>query len=213
MKFNELLHVLGDESAFESSFLFAGDVNPRSIQKQLSRWVSTGRIHQLRRGIYILADPYRKNNPHPFSIANLMVRGSYVSLQTALSYHGMIPEFSTVVTSVTTRRPGTWNTASGRFEYRHIKTELFHTYRLSDLGSDQRAMIATPEKALFDLLYLVPQSDTMSYLHELRLHFIEQFHLDQFLTQAEVSKNKKMIRGARIVEKLFEHERMEYESL
>jgi len=75
-------------------------------------------LYQLRRGLYALAPPYQKVKPHPFTIANRMVRGSYVSSQSALSHYGLIPEVVPVVTSVTASRRGQWETELGNFLFR-----------------------------------------------------------------------------------------------
>ena len=92
MIFEKLLKIVEAEPVFETGLLLAGDENPFDVRKQLSRWVNSGRIYQLRRGLYALAPPYQKTTPHPFLIANRMVRGSYVSCQSALAFYGLIPE-------------------------------------------------------------------------------------------------------------------------
>ena len=83
MELGDLIRVVGDEPVFETSLLLAGDVDPCDVRRQLSRWTSAGRLYQLRRGLYALAPPYQKVKPHPFVSANRMVRGSYVSCQSA----------------------------------------------------------------------------------------------------------------------------------
>ena len=102
-------------------------------------------------------------------MANRLKRASSVSLQSALEFHGLIPEYVPSVTSITTGRPEELVTSFGTFIYKHIKKELFSGYRIVDVGEGQSAFIATPEKALLDLLYLTPGSDNPDYLGELRL--------------------------------------------
>lgn len=63
--------------------------------------------------------PYRKTEPHPFLVANRLVRGSYVSLHSALAHHGLIPEHVPVITSLTTGRPQQRENPFGSFEYHH----------------------------------------------------------------------------------------------
>jgi hypothetical protein len=169
MRFTELLEVVGDAPLFESGLLLSGDVDPGDVRRQLSRWVSQGRITKLRRGLYALAPPFRRRRPHPFLLANQLVPGSYVSLQSALAHHGLIPEHVPVATSVTTGRPGRRDTALGAFDYHRLHRELFDGYRLEPLGDGQSAFVATPAKALADLVHLVPGADSRGYLESLRL--------------------------------------------
>lgn len=213
MNYDKLLYILGDEAVFESNLLHSGDINPKDISRQLSRWTKTGKIHQLRRGLYLLASPYRKKNPHPFYVANRIVRGSYVSFQSALSHYSMIPEFFSVVTSVTTGRPYSRETVLGRYEYRHIKMAFFKSYKMMNIGPDQEVFIASPEKSLFDLLYLVSGSQTMAYLRGLRLHFPESFDMTEFLALVDGSKSNKMIRIGKMIQQLYKQEQTEFKTL
>ena len=174
MKFAHLLATVGDEPVFETGFLLAGDVDPADLRRQLSRWVTSGHLVQLRRGLYALAPPYRKTEPHPFLVANCLVRGSYVSLQSALAHHGLIPEHVPVITSVTTGRPQHRENPFGSFEYHHCPPHRLTGYRALKLGGGQEALVATPAKALADLIHLVPGADSRAYLSELRLANLEK---------------------------------------
>jgi predicted transcriptional regulator of viral defense system len=91
--------LIADEPVFSSGLLLSGRANDRSLRLQLSRWVKAGRLLQFRRGLYALAPPWRKVEPHPFLVANRLRRGTYVSLQSALAWHGVIPEHVPVVNS------------------------------------------------------------------------------------------------------------------
>lgn len=174
MKWQSLLAAVGDEPVFETGFLLAGDVDPADIRRQLSRWVSSGRLVQLRRGLYALAPPYRKTEPHPFLVANRLVLGSYVSLQSALAHHSLIPEYVPVITSVTTGRPQHRENPFGSFEFRHSSPGRLTGYRVEKMGGGQEALVATPAKALADLIHLVPGADSAAYLSELRLANLEK---------------------------------------
>lgn len=213
MKFHELLEIAGEEPVFETALLLAGAVRPAAVQRQLARWTAAGRLYQLRRGLYALAPPYQKVKPHPFTVANALVRGSYVSLQAALAHYGLIPEYAPVVTSVSSRRPGRWETALGVFTYHHIKAGWLHGYRLLDLGAGQRAFVATPEKALLDLVYLQPAGDDPTYLAELRLQNLDRLDLDRLAELAEQSGSPKLQRAARQIAALAAVEAKEYETL
>ena len=213
MEFTDLVKLVGDEPVFETGLLLAGNVDPRDVRRQLSRWTKAGRLHQLRRGVYALAPPFQKVKPHPFVVANRMVRSSYVSCQSALAHYGLIPEYVPVVVSVTTARPGRWKTPLGIFEFRHIKTGLLRGYRLIDLGGGQKAFVATAEKALLDLIYLHPGADSLSYLRELRLQNMERLNLDELSRWANLIAAPKLKRAVKFVAGLARTEVHEYETL
>ena len=210
MEFSELLETLRDEVVFESGLLLAGEVKPNDIHRKLSRWVDQGRIYQLRRGLYALAPPYQKRQPHPFFVANRIVRGSYVSAQSALAYYGMIPEYVPSVVSLSAGRPHTWATALGTFMFRHIKSDYIIGYEWVDLGDGQSALIANPEKALLDLIYLTPKSNSKGFLLELRLQNMDKIDMVRLRKSAEGFQRPKMDQAVEVIEAMLESELEEY---
>jgi predicted transcriptional regulator of viral defense system len=213
MRFGRLIEIVDDEPVFETGLLLAGDVDPIDVRRQLSRWTKAGRLYQLRRGLYALAPPFQKVKPHPFLVANRMVRGSYVSCQSALAHYGLIPEHVPVTTSVTTARTARWDTALGSYEFRHVKTDLLRGYRLTELGPGQRAFVASPEKALLDLVYLQAGGDSVGYLRELRLQHLDRLDPDELGRQADLADSPKLRRAAALVVDLACSEAREYETL
>ena len=204
MEFEHLLKIVGDEPVFETGLLLVGNVDPFDVRRQLTRWTNAGKILQLRRGLYCLAPPYQKVVPHPYLVANRLQPGSYISLQSALAYHGMIPEGVYVTTSVTTGRPQSYNTFLGVFDFRHIQVEWFRGYQQVELERNQTAFIATAEKALLDLVYLQPRGETIEFLRSLRLQAMDQLNIDQLHQFAVASKKPKLIRAIRVIQGLLE---------
>lgn len=213
MRFEDLLEVVADDPLFETGFLLAGDVDPASIHRQLSRWVRAGRLDQLRRGLYTLAPPFQRVRPHPFVVANRLVPGSYVSLQSALAHAALIPESVPVTTSVTTGRPGRWDTPLGTYVFRHIQPDLLTGFRRTPLMGGMEALLATPEKALLDLVYLEPDGDSPAYLAELRLQNMDGLDLNELRRRAEASGKPKLRRAADQIARLAETEAEEYKPL
>jgi hypothetical protein len=213
MDFKSLLAIVGDEPVFETSLLLAGRVDPDLARQQLSRWTKNGRLYQLRRGLYALAPPYQKVKPHPFLIANRMQPASYVSRQSALAYYGLIPETTYAMLSVTGGRPARWRTPLGDFDFRHVRAGLLTGYRMLDLGGGQSALVASPEKALLDLVYLQPGGEAPGYLGELRLQNLERLDLETLRRQAQVFAMPRMMRAAAEVERLARAEAVEFETL
>ena len=210
MKFKRLLELVRDQPVFETGLLLAGDVDPNDVRRQLSRWVQNGRIHQLRRGLYTLAPPYQNVAPHPFLIANALVPGSYVSTQSALAFHGLIPEYTPRTLSVTTLRTSTWD---GGFIFQHLAPHLFFGYQLIRLSANQQAFVAIPEKALLDLSHLTPRSDSPNYLCELRLQNLDRLDLPRLHEFAMRSEKPKWRRVGAQIEELALQEKAEYEEL
>jgi predicted transcriptional regulator of viral defense system len=168
---------------------------PADVRRQLARWEAAGKIVQLRRNVYALAEPWRRVRPHPFVIANQLHAPSYVSLQSALSYHGMIPEAVPVTTSVTTGRPADFRTPLGRYLFRHVHAEVFFGYSRVSVLDDQEAFIADPAKALLDLVYLTPGGDAQEHLQSLRLG-LEALNEETLRRHARRWDKRKILRAA-----------------
>jgi len=198
MNYEQLLNKVSDLPFFTTGFL-AADEKLTKIRLQLSRWVKDGRVVKIKKGIYTLAEPYRKIDPEPFAIANALKSPSYVSLQSALSWHGLIPEFVPVATSVTTGRPQVIETPLGRFEYRHVKTSMFCGYRKTSLSAKQDAFMANAEKALLDLVYLTPRGDSPEFLRELRLQNLDVIDIEKLFETARQTGSPKLERAASAV--------------
>ena len=210
MNFKDLLSIVGREPVFSTGLLLAGQTNPNYVRRQLTEWVNTGKVWQLRRGLYTLAPPHQKVKPHPFLVANRMVNGSYVSKMSALAYFGHVPEFVVLITRVTTGRPGEWETPLGHFVYQHLQPGMFFGYQRIQVAPDQFAYIATPEKALLDLVYLQPGGDDRAYLESLRLQNLDQFDLDKMWRFVEKSGRPKLIRAVQEIADLAGLEAGEY---
>jgi len=197
MKWENFLSLVANEPVFTSSIFRVENISTERIKQQLVRWVKAGRVIQLRRGVYTLAEPYRRVNPHPFLIANRLKKASYISLQSALAYYGMIPEYVPVVTSITTGRPERLHTKLGGFIFKHIKKPLFKGFGEVEVASSQFAFIGTPEKAFLDLVYLTPNADTEGYLNELRLQNLDRANRSLLMEIAQSSGSPKLIRAAK----------------
>jgi hypothetical protein len=202
MKFEALIACTPPYGVFRTGQVLSGQRSPASVGRQMDRWCKTGRLLQLRRGVYAVPEPYVRQTPHPFLVANVLKRASYVSVQSALAHYGMIPEYVPTVTSVTTGRPEIIDTPLGRFQYRHVSAGRFQGFREIDIATGQPILIASPEKALVDLLHLTPGSDDDALLRELRVTPHESFADPAVLTAAAVTESSKKV--MRAVQRLWE---------
>ena len=212
MTFHELLEIVEDEPVFETGFLVAGRSREPGLPAQLSRWCGSGKLLRIRRGLFALAPPFRKVIPHPFLVANRLVPGSYVSGLSALAFANAIPEFVPEVTSCGPGRPQIRKTPLGRYSFRHLKPGLRSGYRLVELGGDQMAFVASPEKALLDLVHLQPGGDDPAWIDGLRLN-IEALSTDRIEGMAALTERPKLIRAALYVRRLANNPALAYEAL
>ncbi|MDP3544179.1 MAG: type IV toxin-antitoxin system AbiEi family antitoxin domain-containing protein [Elusimicrobiota bacterium] len=118
--------------------------------KALERYAKQGAVIRLRNGLYSL--PW--NKPGPLTIANALYRPSYISYESALAHYHLIPETVYAVTSATTRRTKEFEAGDFGYLYHSIKKTAFTGYRPYKVG-DELVLMAEPEKALCDYLFLV----------------------------------------------------------
>ncbi len=121
----------------------------------LDRAVKAGEVLRIKRGLYVLAPAYRKTDPHPFALAGLIYAPSHVSLETALAYHGLIPEAVYQVASATAKRSRTFDTPLGVFSYRCVPClDPMAGVEAIKLPAEFWGFVATPLRAIADLVYL-----------------------------------------------------------
>lgn len=140
-------------TTLEISMLIPGSADIRYAL--VKRAIADGDIIRIKRGLYTLSPLYRKGTLNPYS-ASLMIFGlSYISVETALSNCGWIPEAVRAITAVTSRTTTKFVTPIGYFTYERVpqKTLLAGVDRVLDTSGNIWFQ-ATPLKALADYVYL-----------------------------------------------------------
>ncbi len=160
-----------------------------TIDTYISRFLKRRQLLPLKNGLYVSADAFAKNRQdasYLFYLANVLRTPSYVSSWAALQHYDLTTEAIRTITSVTPKVTRAYQTKVGTFAYQSINGELFHSFCLVKGTFD--FFIASPSKALFDLLYFRTHQfrgtslDTvMELIQELRIDFEEM----------EVSEQKK----------------------
>ncbi|MCX5782952.1 MAG: hypothetical protein NTW04_00665 [Elusimicrobia bacterium] len=128
--------------------------NFSAMHSQLNNWQNKGLLIQLKRGLYVLSRQDRKIEPSAMFLAGQLYAPSYISLEYALSFYGLIPEAAVEITSVTAKKTARFANEFGRFSYQHIKREAFRGFKMAKDGSGLAYFIAEPEKAVTDFIYL-----------------------------------------------------------
>ena len=155
MKLKEIEDTLAQQGmvVFSSvEFRRAARVSPAAAKMLLIRYVQKGYLLKLKenRGLYGL----RSRPPHPWILANRLLRPSYISLETALAHGGHLPESVHAVTSVTPKTSKTYESLGLHFSYQKVKETAFTGYQPHAVEG-QTVWVAEPEKAAADYLYFV----------------------------------------------------------
>lgn len=160
-------------------------------------------IIRLKRGLYVVNPQLTGKMISTELIANHLCSPSYVSMETALRYYGLIPEAVYLTRSMTLKRSRTFTNAYGTFEFRHASEKSFHIGITNGECDGAYFMIAMPEKALCDLiaetvgLNLRFVGEAEEYLTEY-LRFdtdaLQDFNLDILREYAKVGKKKDSIK-------------------
>jgi predicted transcriptional regulator of viral defense system len=159
MKYREiLLEQLKNQPYFTKQAFFqlakGYSVEDSTINTYISRSITRKDILQLKKGMYVTAEFYAKNKSdtsYLFYLANVLRGPSYVSSWTALQYYNLTTEIINTITSVTEKVTRDYETKVGTFSYHSINKKLFSDFSLAK--GKFEFFIASPSKALFDLLY------------------------------------------------------------
>ncbi|PWU21574.1 MAG: hypothetical protein C5B49_02460 [Bdellovibrio sp.] len=153
----------------ELTVLLSG--TPASRYNQIKRALANGKLIHLRRGLYQLAKRYQRRPPNAFEVAQKIYGPSYVSFESALSHHGLIPEAVYGVTSACLKRSRTFETPIGVYSFSQVPRRIF--YMGVERVEKERAvyLMATPAKALADYVFCRHQTwpGTGELLESLRI--------------------------------------------
>jgi hypothetical protein len=172
----------------------------QSPYDKVSALEKSGEIVRLKKGMYVVSDRISRKPVSRELIANHLYGMSYVSLETALSRYGLIPETVRTVRSVTTKRAKRFENTFGRFEYVTVPSGYFSIGISQQIVENEYAyLIATPEKAICDLVLATPRLRLQSvramqtWLEEdLRMDFsaVEHWNTEIVRQCVEVGKKK-----------------------
>jgi predicted transcriptional regulator of viral defense system len=195
MKYESLIDLVGSMECFDLPLLIQAFAESREVLRvQLSRWMKSGKIISLRRGVYTLSDTYRRVSVVPARLANQLYRPSYLSGLWALGYYDMIPERVVWLTSATSRVPRRFENSFGVFDYRHIKQKAFFGY-VTIRYVDRPVLIAEPEKALLDHWHLTHGEWSQDRLEEMRYQHCQQVNKDKLQAYAERFRSPRLYRA------------------
>ena len=144
-------HILSER---QISRLLGG--SPDRRYGQVKRAMKSGDLLQLKRGLYVVADQHRTQAIHPFTLSQAMHPGSYISMETALAFHGWIPEavYETISVTPGRKKHRYQHQKFGTFSYAPLainQYEFLRKVKRHKMGA-QHVLIAEPLRALMDLV-------------------------------------------------------------
>ena len=136
---------------FDYVFLMDCLKNYSDPRGKISRLIKSKSIIRIKKGLYIFGPKYSRKPISKETLANLIYGPSYISLDYALSFYGLIPEKIEIVTNMTCKRNKFFETPIGNFSYEYISTSKYESgvvqYKMDDTHN---ILIASQEKALCD---------------------------------------------------------------
>jgi hypothetical protein len=202
MKFEEVVKYFGNYPwfDFEMVWLLSGE-SEECIHTELYRWREAGKILELRRGMFVLAEPWRHRTLEGSELADPLYSPSYLSGSWALAYYGIRNSSSDITvpvfTSVSPRPAKTFENVFGIFEYNTLPKDLLFGVRTIVLG-EKRIKIALPEKAVLDFVFTTGGEWDLQRLetHGFNLGNLDMDRLEDF---AEAAARPRLIRATRAI--------------
>lgn len=179
---------------------------PHFDRNNITRWQKRGLLTKLRQGYYTFPE-FKNSSDLSLYFANKIYQPSYISLHTALSFYGIIPEIVASITSVSSLKTTTFTNEFGNYVYKKIKEDYIFGYDLKPLSDKIAMKIATPEKAILDLLYLYPFYNTLQEIQELRFDedfMQDELNIDRLLIFTDNFKNRALEKRVKILLKLYD---------
>jgi predicted transcriptional regulator of viral defense system len=179
---------------------------PGFDRNNFSRWLKRGYLVRLRQSVYTFPE-YQSKPDMAVYFAGRIYSPSYVSLHTALSSYGLIPEAVVQITSVTSLKTARFKNGFGEYSYQSVRDDLMFGYELRSLADGRTASYAMREKALLDLLYLYPFYNTEEELTNLRLDgdvLHEELDCDRLESFAACFRSLALERRVRLLRKVYD---------
>lgn len=148
-----------------------------NINDKIRRMEQAGEIIRLKRGLYVVASEITRKPLSLELIANQLYSPSYLSCLSALQFYGLTPEAVYQTQSMTIKHARTFETPIGIFAYSNVAREVFPIGLTNITRNGYSFVIATPEKALCDLIAISPQVN-LRYLTDAQRYLEEDIRLD-----------------------------------
>lgn len=147
---------------------------------KITEFLKSGDLIRVKKGLYVFGNQIAQT---PYSLevlANLIYGPSAISLSYALSFYGLIPERVTTITSITNKRNKAFSTPVAEFTYQYLNPLKYPIgIELAETANKNHFLIASPEKALCDQIYLVDKNIQFSTLDNVDSYLFHDLRIDE----------------------------------
>lgn len=188
MKFNEFRKkMVKPVFSWEEAKTVAWETKPYTLAQELHQWSQKGDLIGLKRGVYA----YPEKMGSKAEIACVLYAPSYISLEYALHFYGLIPDVAFAVTMVTPKTTRTVHSPMGDFVYRHLKPSLFWGY-------DPETGMGEREKVILDYFYLSGRDlkSTVEFWETFRWQNLREIDFKKMKKLAPKFETKKVVQLA-----------------
>lgn len=179
MNIAELRKLIGREE-IDYQFLLSSLSDYAYPRDKITTWLKSGALIRIKKGLYIFGKETAITPFSPEVLANLIYGPSAISLNYALSFYGMIPERTTTITSITSKRDKTFQTPIGAFTYRYLTLRKYVVgIELFNANEKSPFLIASPEKALCDHIHLTDKKIKLARTIDVKYYLLNDLRVTE----------------------------------
>jgi hypothetical protein len=176
----ELVRKIAGREEIDYQFLLSILNEYAHPRDKISGWLQSGDLIRVKKGLYIFGQRLAQTAYSLELLANLIYGPSAISLSYALSFYGLIPERVTTITSITNKRNKSFSTPIGEFTYQYIHPLKYPVeIELIESSNANHFLIASPEKALCDHIYLTDKHIPLLTMNELERYLFHDLRIDE----------------------------------
>lgn len=161
------------------------------VRGKISSMSKKGLIKPIKQGVYLINSEFGLRPYSKEILAQLIYGPSYISLESALSSYGFVPERVNATTSICLGRGKSFSTQVGEFEYHKIKESIYPLgIKLKEVFKGAFCQYATPEKALLDFIHIKEKKGEFKNQKDYFKYILDSYRLDLKAIEDEVSLKK-----------------------
>lgn len=181
----EKIRKIADREEIDYQFLISLLTEYAYPRDKISEWLKSGDLIRVKKGLYVFGESIALAPYSQEVLANLIYGPSAISLSYALGFYGFIPERVTTLTSITPKRHKSFSTPVGAFTYTYLNPNKYPIgIELREYSKNHSFLIASPEKALCDHIYLTDKKIVLNTIEEMHAYLLSDLRIDENALQS-----------------------------